>query len=397
MCDHYDVLGISKTATHEEIKKAHRELIMIWHPDKKKSDENNQHTVEVVEKKFREITTAYSILSDPTKREQYDKFNTSNVNQNTLQTFDPSHSIDKMFEDGEVPPVIVHVECNMIEAYTGIEKNIVFRRFSPCDECDGTGTFHKKISNCTQCNGLGRMVKTMEGGRMGFVINEIECEQCNGLGIDPEDEKCHDCQGKRYLVEEVEYDLMIHSGAHNQEVIYLKDEGNYIPENERKTESSRSDVLFVISTPTQQHIDHMEYKRGVYIDRLRAIDHYNLMIDMEISLAESLCGFYREIKHINGDVLKIKSDDIVLNNDLRVICGKGMQKNGKLNNNDDVEKEYGDLLIKFTIKKDVLDKKQKRRLWQILTNTGFNKEMTKKGDQLMDFDKWIDMMKEDNV
>jgi len=396
MCDHYDVLGISKTATFEEIKKAHRQLIIIWHPDKQNPDKD-KYSVEEVEKKFREITHSYSILSDPVKREQYDKFNISNVNQNTLQTFDPSHSIDQMFEDNDVPPVIVHVECDMIEAYNGMDKDIVFRRFSPCDECDGMGTFHKKISKCQQCEGNGKIVKTSEGGRIGFVINEIQCDQCNGLGIDPEDEKCHECRGQRYIVEEVEYELAIHCGAYHQEVIYLKGEGNYIPVDERKNETSRTDVLFVINTPTQQTINFMEYKRCVYIDRLQSIDHYNLMIDLEISLAESLCGFYREIKHIDGSNLKIKSDDIVLNNTMKVICGKGMQKNGKLNNSDNIQKEYGDILIKITVRKDLLDKKQKRRLWQILTNTGLNKEMTKKGDSLRDFDEWIDHMKKNNT
>ena len=224
---------------------------------------------------------------------------------------------------------------------------------------------------------------------MGFIINEIQCDMCGGKGIDPEDKMCGDCQGDRYIVEEIEYDLLIHCGAHHQEVVYLKGEGNYIPEDERKNLTQRTDVLFVINTPMQQTINQVEYRRGVVIDKLQKIDHYNLMIDMEISLAESLCGFYREIKHIDESILKIRSDGLILCNDIKICCGRGMQKNGK-DNEHIITKEYGDLLIRFSVIRETLDRKQKRRLWQIITNTGFNRELRNKGDCLMDYTEWID-------
>lgn len=382
----YNVLGVTKNATSDEIKQAYQDLIRIWHPDKNR---NNQNPAEEVEKKFREINNSYSVLSDPDKRKHYDEFNQNSTDPNTLQTFDPSHQIDQMFEDNDIPNVIVRVDCDMIEAYNGIEKNVTFSRYSPCDQCDGMGTLDRKISKCRKCDGMGKTIQTSEGGRMGFLINEIQCEMCGGKGIDPEDEMCGDCQGDRYIVEKIEYDLEIHRGAHHQEVIYLYDEGNYIPENERKNEKLRTDVLFVINTPMQQTIDKLEYKRGVVIDKLQKIDHHNLMIDMEISLAESLCGFYREIKHIDGSIIKIRSDGQILNNDIQISCGRGMQKNGK-NCDNNIQKEYGDLLIRFSVKRETLDRKQKRRLWQIITNTGFNRELQKKGDGLMDYDTWID-------
>jgi len=385
----YNVLGVTIDATTDEIKKAHRDLIRIWHPDKNR---NNQNSAEEVEKKFRLINNSYSVLSDPVKRTQYDKYDKYDIDRtdpNTLQTFDPSNQIDQMFEDNEIPPVIVQVNCDMIEAYNGIEKNVTFNRFSPCDQCDGMGTLDRKISKCRQCDGLGRMIRTSEGGRMGFLINSIQCEICSGKGIDPDDEMCSDCNGDRYIVEEIEYDLEIHCGAHHQEVVYLKGEGNYIPADERKNSIQRTDVLFVINTPMKQTINQVEYMRGVVIEKLQKIDHHNLMIEMEISLAESLCGFYREIKHIDESVILIRYDGLVLSNDIHISCGKGMPKNGQTIT-DDKKKEYGDLLIRFSIRREDLDRKQKRRLWQIITNTGFNRELQKKGECMMDYDTWID-------
>ena len=185
--DYYEVLGVEKTATADEIKKAYRKLAEKYHPDA------NSDNKEEAEKKFKEIAEAYEVLSDDTKRKQYDNFGHAGTDrrrcsediihmeeQAGFSDFDFSSftngfgGIEDIFDifgggfgsrrtsrqDPNAPQsgrnMQIGITITFKEAYEGVKKNITYSRMEKCDECDGTGAEKgSKVETCSQCNGKG--------------------------------------------------------------------------------------------------------------------------------------------------------------------------------------------------------------------------------------------------
>ena len=185
--DYYEVLGVEKTATADEIKKAYRKLAKKYHPDA------NSDNKEEAEKKFKEIAEAYEVLSDDTKRKQYDNFGHAGTDrrrcsediihmeeQAGFSDFDFSSftngfgGIEDIFDifgggfgsrrtsrqDPNAPQsgrnMQIGITITFKEAYEGVKKDITYSRMEECDNCNGTGAEKgSKVETCSTCNGKG--------------------------------------------------------------------------------------------------------------------------------------------------------------------------------------------------------------------------------------------------
>jgi DnaJ-class molecular chaperone len=354
--NYYKILDVSKKATEAEIKESYRKLAVIWHPDK------NPNNVEEARAKFIEINRAYHVLSNKDARKNYDRNGT--VSEDKIEnSFDPFEIFKEMVEDDLIPNVITPIHANIEQLYSGFTTEVTFSRYSPCSKCDGTGTKNKKITECTDCKGNGFLIKTGEGGKMGWTINQVKCDLCKGIGIDPSVKLCKNCDGKKYLEEEICCDVDVPEGAYNRYVITLKEWGNYIPEEDRKSNSNktRSDVLFVID----EIVDPV-YKRGIYIKELKRIDQADILMEVEVLFAEAICGFKKEINYLGNSRIAIETDHIVQNNDCFVLEGMGMKIIDQ-----NKSKTHGDLFIQFKVIPPKLTNVQRKRIWQIITDTSY--------------------------
>ena len=212
--DYYELLGVSRTATPEEIKKAYRKLAMKYHPDRNQGDKEAEH-------KFKDISEAYEVLSDTEKRQRYDQFGHDGVKS----AFGPggfdfgrdfTHSgdlqdilgslfggggglFDELFGGGRRrsrsetqrgADLRFELDIDLEEAVFGSEREITVPINEPCPTCNGSGTAKgKKRETCQQCGGHGSVIS---GG--GFFQVRQTCPVCNGEGQIIRD-PCHQCQG----------------------------------------------------------------------------------------------------------------------------------------------------------------------------------------------------------
>lgn len=216
--DYYEILGVPRDASQEDIKKAFRTLAKKWHPDV------NPDKRKEAEEKFKEIGEAYEVLSDENKRRIYDQTGKADFGngQGGFNWQDFSHSSDfsdifdeifKNFGGGfgggdsffggrrnSQLDLSVEISITMAESYNGVKKEIKYRRTVDCDVCNGTG-YEGNVRKCPTCNGTGYERIAQMQGPIRFV-NTIACRTCGGRGFIG-DRKCHECHGsgKKSIVE----------------------------------------------------------------------------------------------------------------------------------------------------------------------------------------------------
>ena len=245
--DYYEVLSVSKNATQEEIKKAYRKLAFKYHPDRNKGDKAK-------EEKFKEASEAYQILSDPKKRQQYDRFGHGAFNgRGGFQDVGDIFSAFKdIFNDGFFGEassggfggfedlfsssggfrrmrrgVDLHheVELDLKEVLTGTEKEISFKGNSSCSTCKGSGakpgTYRK---NCPQCHGKGQQFS-----QKGFFSFASTCSFCKGQGTVLEN-PCGTCYGQGIVRKKRTLKIKIPPGVNSGTRLHLQGEGEPGPQ-----------------------------------------------------------------------------------------------------------------------------------------------------------------------
>jgi len=250
--DYYEVLGLERNSNEDDIKLAYRRLARKLHPDLNKTDPK-------AKEKFIELQEAYEVLSDSNKRSNYDRYGFSGVNID-MSGFSRGGipGIDELlrsiFGGGSIfggddfgfgsifgsrgrgrsaPRRVVgqdiedHVEITFEEAMFGAKKDVVIQRYTPCDECEGTGAEDpSSIKTCPQCEGSGRMRKMTQSG-FGTIIRESECYTCNGTGKIIK-KKCSMCRGRKVVAETKTIHINTPPGVENG--VHLKVQGaGHIP------------------------------------------------------------------------------------------------------------------------------------------------------------------------
>lgn len=367
--DYYEVLGVEKNSTPNEIRKKYKQLAMKWHPDR------NSNNKKEAEAKFKEISEAYEVLSDEEKRSIYDRYGHEGLSNDGYHgpSADFMEDIFKnMFggmggmgmgssrheEESSVPVIQIEERCSLDELYHGKKVKRKIERHSLCTHCKGHGTDDAKDHTCSTCNGMGMIKKLQQLGPGMFTQVRMTCNSCHGKGMDSSVKKCTKCKGNKIRKENVEISFRIPKGAHSQEPIVIRNIGNEIPIKQRKNSSNtRSDVVVVI-----EEIEHSTFERMFVIEgKKENVDPSDLLIEIDISLAESLCGFTKTVYHLDNKEFVINHDKIVKNNDVFVIPNKGMPKRGNTN-------KYGDLYVKINVEyPSELEEGRKRQLYKLLT------------------------------
>lgn len=291
--DYYEVLGVSKSASDDELKKAFRQLAKQYHPD---VNPGNQEA----EAKFKEIQEAYAVLSDPEKKNQYDQFGHSAFSGGGAGGFDFG---DMDFSDifGDIfgdffgggrsrssngpmrgANIRTSVRIAFEEAVSGTEKDIELNLKDECNTCHATGA--KPGTNpesCSKCGGKGQVVYTSQS-LFGVMRNVQACPDCRGTGKIIK-EKCTDCYGSGYKTNKKKIAVTIPAGIDNGQSIRIRDKGepgiNGGPRGELLVE------VIVSRHPVFQRQD------------------YNIFSTVPITYPKAVLGGDIRINTVDGDVI----------------------------------------------------------------------------------------------
>ena len=236
--DYYEVLGVEKGASAEEIKKAYRKSAMKYHPDRNPGDKT-------AEEKFKELGEAYEVLSDDEKRSRYDQYGHAGVDPNFgaggfngggfggFGGFDFGDIFGEFFGGGRrgstqnVPMrgenVGVRLEVTFEEAAFGTEKQVSAQRIESCGSCNGTGSADGSVETCSYCRGAGQVRTTRNV--MGMTMQTTsECPQCGGRGKVIKN-PCNTCRGKGKVRRTQKINVKIPAGVDHGQSVRVRGEG----------------------------------------------------------------------------------------------------------------------------------------------------------------------------
>jgi molecular chaperone DnaJ len=317
MKNYYEILGIEKSASKDEVKKAFRKLAAQYHPDKRTGDEA----------KFKEISEAYSVLSDDKKRAEYDTYGRSYAAggnpggqwggfQGGFGGQGVEFDLNDIFENfGDIfgggarggrreargHDVSVDIELTFKEAIFGTRRTLKLAKNNPCDTCDGSGAKPKtEMSTCATCNGNGRIRETRQS-ILGQFQTVRECTECNGTGKIPK-EKCGECHGAGVLRSEDTIDIMIPAGIEPGEMIRMPGRGEAV-------KGGASGDLYV----------------KVHVQRHKTIHRSGSTLEttLNVKLSDALLGATYTVETLDGP-MDIKIPDGVKHGEILRIKGKGV-------------------------------------------------------------------------
>lgn len=269
----YKILDIDSDATQEEVKKAYRKKTLLYHPDK------NQGNADAT-KKFHEVTNAYEILSNPKKREIYDKFGEKGLEREMNNPFQQDVQRHAM--------QAIH-KITLEEYFTQYSTKVKIPIDKQCVDCDSTGFSDKKKHYCKSCGGSGMMIVEQHLGPGMKVQQRMPCHYCRGNGKDVTDAKilCKTCNGKgtKKHYDHVDVPIPRNINISNTQIVH-----DCVPIDE----NTKIDLAVVFK---------LKYGKNFSIT-----DDRKLLYNLHINLTESLCGFTRKINHPNGQTFLIVSD-----------------------------------------------------------------------------------------
>ncbi|EPS42384.1 hypothetical protein H072_3579 [Dactylellina haptotyla CBS 200.50] len=331
--DLYEVLGLSKTASKAEIKKAYHKAALAHHPDKQP-----EHLREEAEIKFKIVSQAYEILSDDEKKEHYDRFGIDGINNPGMggPEMDFEDFINMFGGMGGMPGMphmhgmhgmpgmgggpggpggkprgrdVVHqYEVTLEDLYKGKTVKFGSSRNVLCPSCKGTGGKEgAKPKECGSCHGSGHTTSLRQIGRGLVTRDEVPCPVCHGNGtIFKEKEKCKKCKGACVKEEKKVLEIYIPRGAKNGEKIVLQGEADEVPGY------TTGDIIFVVNEKP-----HDSFAR----------EGADLTHTVKITLQEAICGFSRVVlKHLDGRGISIehKRGTMLQEGQILKVEGEGM-------------------------------------------------------------------------
>ncbi|MFO0743511.1 MAG: molecular chaperone DnaJ [Candidatus Paceibacterota bacterium] len=345
--NYYELLGVAKNASKEEIKKAFYKLAAKYHPDKKGGDEA----------KFKEVNEAYQVLSNDQKRKEYDTygqtfsgagsqggagpfgqgqgfggFDFSGFNQGDFQNMnfdfeDLGDIFGDIFGGGfgarerekRGRDMSLEMDISFEESIFGVERNVLISKISKCKTCAGSGAkAGTKMETCKKCNGKGK-IQDIKRTIFGAMQSVKICDDCHGKGEVPKD-KCETCKGHGVMNQKEDIKISIPAGINNGEVIRMSGMGEAI-----KDGKSGDLYIKILVKPSKV------WKR----------EGNDLVMDHNIKLSDALLGAKHTISALDGNVEIIIPAGAHTNDVLR-IKGRGVPHTSN-------PKLRGDILIRLNI------------------------------------------------
>ena len=294
--DYYDILGVNKSASKDEIKKAYRTTAFKYHPDKNPGDK-------AAEEKFKEASEAYSVLSDDKKKANYDQFGHAAFEGGGggggFSGFDTS-SFSDIFEDffsdftggssrgsgrrssgSRGNDLRYDVSISLEDAYKGLDKKILYTTYKKCNSCKGSGAEPgSKPVECDYCDGRGKV-----RSNQGFFTVQQTCPQCDGYG-ETISKACSTCRGNGKVQSEENVSVKIPKGVDDGTRIRLAGKGEA-----GSKAAGNGDLYLFISVQ-----NHSLFKRS----------EENLFFELPIGFADAALGITIEVPCIDGSKVKVK-------------------------------------------------------------------------------------------
>ncbi len=359
--DYYEVLGVSKTASQDEIKKAYRGLAKKYHPDMNPGDKE-------AEAKFKEANEAYAVLSDEDKRQKYDQFGHA--------AFDPAAGggsgfggfggFEGGFDFGDIfssffgggggrsrtsrrnmpvegDDILTRVTVDFEEAAFGCKKEITFPRVEECPDCGATGAAKgTKPETCSACRGQG-YVTVQQQTMFGYTQTQRACSACGGKGQIVKS-PCKNCNGKGYVREKKKLDVNIPAGIDNMQRVVLRGQGSA-----GRNGGPNGDLVIEVAVR-----DHTIFTR----------DGNDLYLEIPISFTEAALGAEIEIPLLGGKSEKFTIPEGTQTGTVFKLRGKGIPN---INN----PKRLGDLVFAVQVETPTsLTEEQKKLLIALAESTG---------------------------
>lgn len=301
----YDILGVNSNATAEEIKKAYKKMALIWHPDKCKDDSAAE--------KFQQLHRANEILSDPEKREIYDKFGL-NVASEKFTMYGESNeygigsrAFASFFKKGDVDKRTVTEQLlrsvSLVELFSQNKIDVKFSRKIRCSLCDSTGFKDKRSHLCARCNGTGKITHTVLKDNHIYQ-GHLTCMVCNGNKKDTNAHICKICLGVGIIESENIVKIDVPRNILKENIVSVSGEGSW-------SNGLYANLSIVLN------LDLSESKNfSLSSDNI-------LTYTMHINFSESICGFTRIIEHPSEKKICIVSDlGHIINPDIVYILDK---------------------------------------------------------------------------
>ncbi|MEB3702050.1 Chaperone protein DnaJ [Candidatus Bealeia paramacronuclearis] len=352
--DYYELLGVNKTVSADELKKAYRKLAMKYHPDKNPNDKS-------AEQKFKEISEAYDVLKDEQKRAAYDRMghaafeggmgSGAGAGGGFHPGFDFSDIFDEMFGGGfgggsqrstqsaqRGNDLRYNLTISLDQAYKGLQKKITIPTLQECDECHGSGAEKgSKPESCTTCHGRGKV-----RSQQGFFTVERTCPTCHGIGQMIKN-PCQKCRGAGRVQKEKTLSINVPAGIENGSRIRLAGEG------EAGVRGGPAGDLYVF----------LNVKPHPFFER----EASNLFCKVPISMTTAALGGNVDVPTMDGQKARVKIPQGTQSGKQFRLKGKGMPILRS--------SVFGDLYIDVHVETPVnLSKKQKELLQQFAESEG---------------------------
>ena len=384
--DYYEVLGVEKTASEAEIKKAYRKLAIQYHPDKNPGDKE-------AEEKFKEAAEAYSVLSDKDKRARYDQFGHAGMGGaagggfSDFADFDLNDIFSSVFGHGfsgfggfggfgggggrtqqrkfRGSDLRVKVKLNLKDISTGVEKKFKLKKYVECNHCHGTGAEGDGgTETCPTCHGTGSVTRTQQS-IFGMMQTQSVCPQCNGEGKIIKN-KCKNCSGEGIVYGEEVVEVKIPAGVAEGMQLTVGGKGNAGKHN-----GVPGDLLVVI-------------EEEAHPDLIR--DENDLIYNLLLSVPTAALGGTVEIPTIDSKV-KVKIEPGTQPGKVLRLRGKGLPSV----NSYGYTNGTGDLLVNVSVYiPETLSKDEKQALEKMQHSDNFEPNLSMKEKIFKKFKNFFD-------